>query len=80
MEDILQYMAETWPRRVLSGVKEVDVTACSNEAILRAVATRARAASALDLFALLRRWVKEASAIRFRTFAVSFCKPPPPAV
>ena len=52
MEDILQYIA-TCP-----GVKEVDVTACSNETVLRAVATRARAALgaslALDLFALLR--------------------------
>ena len=48
MEDILQYMAET-----CSSVKEVDVTACSNEAVLRAVAIRARAVcgvhSALDL-------------------------------
>jgi hypothetical protein len=52
MEDILQYICGT-----CCGVKEVDVTACSNETILRAVATRARAAlapSALDLFALLR--------------------------
>ena len=52
MEDILQYIAET-----CFGVEEVDVTACSNETVLRAVATRARAALgplALDLFALLR--------------------------
>jgi hypothetical protein len=51
MEDIMQYISET-----CCGVKEVDVTACSNEAVLRAVATRARAALAplaLDLFALL---------------------------
>jgi hypothetical protein len=53
MEDILQYVAGH-----CSGVKEVDVTACSNEAVLRAVATRAAAAFgtplAMDLFALLR--------------------------
>jgi hypothetical protein len=53
MEDILQYVAEH-----CSGVNEVDVTTCSNEAVLRAVATRARAALgaplALDLFARLR--------------------------
>jgi hypothetical protein len=51
--DVLQYVAEH-----CSGVKEVDVTACTNETVLRAVATRARAALgaplALDLFALLR--------------------------
>ena len=39
MEDILQYIAET-----CSGVKEVDVTACSYETVLRGVATRARIA------------------------------------
>jgi ankyrin repeat protein len=53
MEDILQYVSAH-----CCGVKEVDVTACSNEAVLRAVATRARAALgcplALDLFVLLR--------------------------
>jgi ankyrin repeat protein len=46
MEDILHITC--------SGVKEVDVTACSNEAVLRAVAIRARAVcgvdSALDLY------------------------------
>jgi len=46
MEDILHMTC--------SGVKEVDVTACSNEAVLRAVAIRARAVcrvhSALDLY------------------------------
>jgi hypothetical protein len=53
MQDILQYLAET-----CSGVEEVDVTACSSETILRAVATRARAALAtpkpVDMFVLLR--------------------------
>jgi hypothetical protein len=48
MEDILQYMAEK------CGVKEVDVTACSKDAVLRVVAIRARAVcgvhSALDLY------------------------------
>ena len=39
MEDILQYMAEK-----CSFVKEVDVTACSNEAVLRAVASASRVA------------------------------------
>ena len=52
IEEIL-HMIET-----CSNIKEVDVTACSSETVLRAVATRARAAlgapSALDLFALLR--------------------------
>jgi hypothetical protein len=37
MEDILQYVAEH-----CSGVEELDVTACSNETVLRAVATRAQ--------------------------------------
>ena len=36
MEEILQYVAEH-----CSGVEELDVTACSNETVLRAVATRA---------------------------------------
>jgi hypothetical protein len=53
MEDILQYMAEK-----CCGVKEVDVTACSNEAVLRAVAIRAQAVcgvhSALDLYTHLK--------------------------
>jgi ankyrin repeat protein len=53
MEDILHYISAT-----CCGVKEVDLTACSNETVLRAVATRARAALgaplALDLFVLLR--------------------------
>ena len=52
MEDILQYIATS------SGVKEVDVTACSSEAVLRAVAIRARAVcgvhSALDLYTHLK--------------------------
>ena len=52
MEDILQYIA------TCSGVKEVDVTACSNEAVVRAVAIRARAVcgvhSALDLYTHLK--------------------------
>jgi hypothetical protein len=64
MEDILQYMAET-----CSGVKEVDVTACSYEAVLRAVATRARVALgapfALDLFALLRSMGEEGKRYSF---------------
>jgi hypothetical protein len=53
MEDILQYMAET-----CSSVEEIDVTACSNEAVVRAVALRARAVcgvhSALDLYTHLK--------------------------
>jgi hypothetical protein len=53
MEDILQYIAET-----CLGLKEVDVNACSKEAVLRAVATRARAVcgahSALDLYTHLK--------------------------
>ena len=53
MEDILQYMAEA-----CSGVKEVNVTGCSNEAVLQAVAIRARAVcgvhSALDLYTHLK--------------------------
>ena len=53
MEDILQYIAET-----CSGVEEVDVTACSNETVLRVVATRSPTALSaplvMDLFVLLR--------------------------
>ena len=53
MEDFLQYIAEKCP-----GVKEVDVTACSNEAVLRAVSIRVRAVcgvhSALDLYTHLK--------------------------
>ena len=53
MEDILQYMTET-----CSSVKEVDVTACSNAAVLRAVAIRGRAVcevhSPLDLYTRLK--------------------------
>jgi hypothetical protein len=53
MEDFLQYLADKCP-----GVKEVDVTACSNEAVLRAVAIRVRAVcgvhSALDLYTHLK--------------------------
>ena len=64
MEYILQYVAAH-----CSGVKEVDVTACSNEAVLRAVATRARAALgcplALDLFALLRSMGEEGKRCSF---------------
>jgi hypothetical protein len=64
MEDTLQYVAAH-----CSGVKEVDVTACSNEAVLRAVATRARAALgcplALDLFALLRSMGEEGKRCSF---------------
>ncbi len=64
MEDILQYVAEH-----CSGVKEVDVTACSNETVLRAVATRARAALgaplALDLFVLLRSMGEEGKRCSF---------------
>jgi hypothetical protein len=49
VEEILQYISVT-----CSSVKEIDVTACSSEAVLRAVAVRARAAcgvlSALDLY------------------------------
>ncbi len=79
MEDILQYMTET-----CSGVNEVDVTACSNEAVLRAVATRARAVcgvhSALDLYTTKRlrrnRSRRAGSAIRFLTSAV-FCMQAP---
>ncbi len=54
------------------------LNACSNETVLRAVATRARIALtplALDLFALLRS-LGEEGAMRFRTLAVS-CQAPP---
>jgi hypothetical protein len=70
MEDILQYVAET-----CAGVMEVDVTACSNEAVLRAVATRARAALAplaLDLFALLRSMGEEGKRCSFSRFENEF--------
>ena len=62
MEDILQYVAEH-----CSCVQELDVTACSNEAVLRAVATRAAlgAPSALDLFALLRSMGEEGERCSF---------------
>jgi len=63
MEDILQYISET-----CFGVREIDVTACSNETVLRAMATRARAAlgpSALDLFALLRSMGEEGKRCSF---------------
>ena len=64
MEHILQSTAET-----CSGVKEVDVTAFSNETVLRVVATRARAALgsplALDLFALLRSLDEEGKLYSF---------------
>jgi ankyrin repeat protein len=53
MEEILQYIAEA-----CSGVQEIDITACSSEAAVRAVAIRARAVcgvhSALDLYAHLK--------------------------
>jgi hypothetical protein len=53
MEDILQNMAET-----CAGLEEIDITACSDEAVLRAVAIRARAVcgvpSALDLYTHLK--------------------------
>jgi len=53
MEDILQYLLET-----CSGLKEIDVKECSNEAVLRAVAIRTRAVcgvrSALDLYTHLK--------------------------
>ena len=66
IQDILQSMT-------CSGVKEVDLTACSNETVLRAVATRARAAlgagpaplAALDLFALLRSLGEEGKCYAF---------------
>jgi hypothetical protein len=64
MEDILQIMAET-----CSGVQEVDLTACSNKAVLRAVATRAQAAfgapKAPDLFAHLRSLGEEGERFAF---------------
>ncbi len=64
MDDILQHVAAH-----CSGVKEVDVTACSNKAVLRAVATRARAAFgcplALDLFVHLRSMGEEGKRYSF---------------
>ena len=76
MEDILQYIAET-----CSGVEEVDVTACSNETVLRAVATRARAALgaplAMDLFALLRSMGDEGERYSFSNLS-SLLKASPP--
>jgi hypothetical protein len=74
IEDILQYIAET-----CLGVKEVDVTACSNEAVLRAVATRARAALgplALDLFVLLRSQGEEGKRCSFSNLGSLLLSPP----
>jgi hypothetical protein len=69
MEYILQYI------ETCSGVTEVDVTACSDEAVLRAVATRARVALgaplALDLFALLSSLGEEGKRYSFSNRAVS---------
>jgi ankyrin repeat protein len=76
MENILQYIAVT-----CSGVKEVDVTACSNETVLRAVATRARAALgaslALDLFALLRSLGEEGMRYSFSNLSSLLHSSPP---
>jgi hypothetical protein len=53
MEKIMKYISKT-----CSGLKEIDVKGCSNEAVLRAVAIRARAVcgvhSALDLYTHLK--------------------------
>jgi ankyrin repeat protein len=76
MQDILQYLAET-----CSGVEEVDVTACSNETVLRAVATRARAALAtplaLDLFVLLRSLGEEGMRCSFSDLSSLLHASPP---
>ena len=78
IEDILQYIAET-----CIGVKEVDVTACSSETVLRAVATRAQASLAplaLDLFALLRSLDEEGKRYSFSNLVSLLASPPPAAV
>jgi hypothetical protein len=53
MEDILQSIAET-----CSGLEEIDITTCSDESVLRAVAIRASAVcgvqSALDIYTYLK--------------------------
>ena len=75
MEYIFQYISET-----CLGVKEVDVTACSNETVLRAVATRARAAlgaPALDLFALLRSMGAEGKRCSFSNLGSLLNASPP---
>jgi hypothetical protein len=78
MEDILQYVAEH-----CSGVEELDVTACSNGAVLRAVARRARAALgaplAMDLFALLRSLGEDGKRYSFSNL-VSLLNASPPAL
>jgi hypothetical protein len=75
IEDILQHISETCP-----GVKEVDVTACSNETVLRVVATRAQAALGLplDLFALLRSLGEEGSRYAFSNLGSLLLKASPP--
>jgi hypothetical protein len=64
MEDILQIMTSSGV-----GVKEVDLTACSDKAVLRAVATRAQAAlgapKARDLFAHLSSLGEEGERFAF---------------
>jgi hypothetical protein len=69
-----------------SGVKEVDLTACSNETVLRAVATRARAALganrssaplALELFALLRSLGEEGKRYSFSNLCSLLQASPP---
>jgi len=76
MEDILQYVAEH-----CSGVEELDVTACSNETVLRAVATRARVALgaplAMDLFALLRSLGEEGKRYSFSNLSGLLNASPP---
>ena len=73
VEDIVQYIAET-----CIGVKEVDVTACSSETVLRAVATRAQAdlvPLALDLFALLRSLGEEGKRYSFSNLGSLLASP-----
>ena len=73
---ILHYIAETCP-----SVKEVDVRGCSNETVLRAVATRARAALgaplALDLFVLLRSPGVEGMRYSLSNLCSLLLQPPP---
>jgi hypothetical protein len=74
MEDILQHIF------TCSGIKEVDVTACSIETVLRAVATRARAALgaplALHLFALLRSLGENGKRYSFSNLGSVLASPP----
>ncbi len=78
MEDILQYVVEH-----CSGVEELDVTACSNETVLRTVGTRARVALGapltMDQLALLRSLGEEGKRYSFSNLS-GLLNASPPAV